>query len=577
MKLWDKITDKDVIKAIELFDRTNENYPEPRNTFLVYNDKKYPAKHIRGLAYFVANQEGISKNEYSGGQETANFFKKLGFTVLYKNETIQKQTEIDVPVQPLKAKVFNEPKVSHKLSVVSQKNALQMLLQKHFGHIETEKKFDWLKTPNHENLPKEYEGIASALLKYRNQDGFMKSNYQLSCDIVLDKQKLIFEYDENQHFTKARKISLENYLANIQFNYSKDKWLAACEKINAKDNNPIDRDEKRAYYDAVRDIEAFKHGYTLIRIKHGDVDWEAEGAEKHLFNLLPQKQSNIKNEISKHKIARLIVTGKHYDKYGSPNLIRLEKLLEEFVSLSFKKQHFEFILTPGGFLNFDFPENLQYDIDIEKAEQNQISLFESLANKTISDFFQNISKGIFQKLKDIADYFTMGIDGFNPVNSQHIELVAVYDFKKEKVIHWTGKFYPTEGQKRDLIKLNDLDTHFIKLNNQNVVILGCHDLNIYSPRGQANANPDGWKRQIANNFKNLCTQFKPDIILQHPHTTDTPNIWNLPWRTVEKELPNVRHFASGIKYYNRYGVRGELDKVLEKTKKGDVVDFYFEK
>jgi hypothetical protein len=58
------------------------------------------------------------------------------------------------------------------------------------------------------------------------------------------------------------------------------------------------------------------------------------------------------------------------------------------------------------------------------------------------------------------------------------------------------------------------------------------------------------------------------------HATDTPNIWNLPWRTVEKEFHNVKHFASGIKYYNRKGVLGEQYKVLEKTKKRDIIDFF---
>jgi len=74
------------------------------------------------------------------------------------------------------------------------------LLQEHFGHIETEKKFDWLKTPDHSNLPEEYVKIVSALSSYRNQTGFQKSHYQLSCDIVLDDHKIIIEYDEYQHF-----------------------------------------------------------------------------------------------------------------------------------------------------------------------------------------------------------------------------------------------------------------------------------------------------------------------------------------------------------------------------------------
>lgn len=96
-KQWDNITANDVKKAIELFERTNENYPEPRNTFLIYNNKKYPAKHIRGLAYYIANKKEISRSEYSGGQETANFFKKLGFTVQYNKTENQLEQIIPYP------------------------------------------------------------------------------------------------------------------------------------------------------------------------------------------------------------------------------------------------------------------------------------------------------------------------------------------------------------------------------------------------------------------------------------------------------------------------------------------------
>lgn len=90
-------------------------------------------------------------------------------------------------------------------------------------------------------------------------------------------------------------------------------------------------------------------------------------------------------------------------------------------------------------------------------------------------------------------------------------------------------------------------------------------------------DPKSWKGKKSGAFRKLCKQFKPHIILQHPHTTDTPNIWNLAWRTVEKKLPQVQHFASGIKYYYKNGhPRGDLDRVLAKTKKGDVIDFIFE-
>lgn len=573
-KLWDNITASDVEKAIELFDRTNENYPEPRNTFLIYVNKKYPAKHIRGLSYYVANKEEISKCEYSGGQETANFFIKLGFTVQYNKETL-KPIEQGKTIPKLADKVEIKNPITKKLNAVSQKNAIQRLLQKYNGHIETEKKFEWLKTPNQDNLPIEYSQIVKALSEYRNQNGFQKSNYQLRCDIVLDEHKLIIEYDENQHFSKARQITLENYPLAIKLHFPKECWINACKKINAKDNSPIDRDERRAFYDTVRDIEAFRHGYKLVRIKHGDIDWEADGAEKHLKQIAKVADSQNENN-TKHKIARLIVTGKQYDKYGNPNISKLEKLIENFLATEYHKRTYEFILTPGGFLTFDFPKNLQYDLDILKAEYQSISLLQKEANSVIVAFFESLNPSIFKKLKETADYFTIGIDGFNPINYQHIELVAVCDLYREKVISWTGKFYPTERQKYDLIKILDLDTHFIELNNQRVVILGCHDLNVFNPRGQAAANPNGWKKQLADSFKSQLKKFKPEIILQHPHTTDTPNIWNLAWRTVEKEMPNVKHFASGIKYYNSIGVRGDIEKVLEKTIKGDVTDFYYD-
>ena len=573
-KLWDNIIASDVKKAIELFDRTNKIYPEPRNTFLIYNDKKYPAKHIRGLAYFIANKKEILKSEYSGGQETATFFKKLGFTVQYKKDTIKPTGKRNTTPKLIEQ---TEPRksITQKLNVVSQKNAIQLLLQKHFGHIETEKKFDWLKTPNQESLSKEYSQIVKALSEYRNQNGFKKSNYQLLCDIVLEDHKLIIEYDENQHFSKAREITLLNYPSAINLNFSKEIWINACRKINAKDNSPIDRDEKRAFYDTVRDIEAFRHGYKLVRIKHGVIDWEADGAERHLKQIV--YVANKKNENpTKHKIARLVVTGKQYDKYDNPIFSKLEKLIEKFLATEYQKRTYEFILTPGGFLTFDFPASLQYDLEIVRAESQSVSMLQKEANSVVVSFFKSLNSATFKKLKKTADYFTIGIDGFNPTNCQLIELVGIFDLHKEKVIHWTGKFYPTEGQKRDLIKINDLSTHFVELNNQRIVILGCHDLNVFSPRGQANANPDGWKKQLADNFKTQCKKFKPEIILQHPHRTDTPNIWNLAWRTVEKELPCVNHFASGIKYYNRNGVRGDIVKVLEKTKKGDVTDFYYD-
>ena len=279
--------------------------------------------------------------------------------------------------------------------------------------------------------------------------------------------------------------------------------------------------------------------------------------------------------LKKHKIARLVVTGKQYDECGKPNYSELEKLIDKFLASEYNNTTYEFIVTPGGFLTFDFPDSLQYKLNISKAEEESVSLLQEEAKTEIEKFFKRINSLTFKKIKETAVYFTIGIDGSNTAKRK-IELVAVYDLKEEEVIKWTGKFYPTptEVQKRNLIKINDLDTHFIELNNQKVVILGFHDLNVFSPRGQSVAKEK--KRKLANDFKNLCKKFEPEIILQHPHTTDVPRIWNSAWQAVIKELPSVKHFASGIKYYRKEGTRGDIGKVLEKTKRGDVKDFMYD-
>jgi hypothetical protein len=68
---------------------------------------------------------------------------------------------------------------------------------------------------------------------------------------VCESQKLIIEYDERQHFSEARKIALEAY-KNVSLCYDRALWIKACSDIQAKDGNPANRDEVRAYYDSTR-------------------------------------------------------------------------------------------------------------------------------------------------------------------------------------------------------------------------------------------------------------------------------------------------------------------------------------
>lgn len=61
---WMNITREDVIKAIEIFYNKNLKYPSAKSTFLIYNEKKLPAKHILGIAYKVVYGEESSKSDF---------------------------------------------------------------------------------------------------------------------------------------------------------------------------------------------------------------------------------------------------------------------------------------------------------------------------------------------------------------------------------------------------------------------------------------------------------------------------------------------------------------------------------
>ena len=293
---WNEVTAEDVEKAIQIFDLENPEHPKSRSTFLIYNGKEYPAKHIRGMAYQVHYGREISKESYSGGQETVKFFERLGFKMQYTRRTVntdpaktprstipkaEKTTEKKISPQAMTEDTQDRPdRIMIPIKgVIEQKNALQLILNRLFdGDIVCEKTFPWMKTPLEITGP--YEQLFDGLSHYRGNTDFAKKNIKLRCDFVCESQKLIVEYDERQHFTEARRIALLSY-PDVQLGFDRSLWIKACNDIQAKDNQPANRDEVRAYYDSTRDIEATRHGYRLVRIMHGQIDLEKpEGLTK---------------------------------------------------------------------------------------------------------------------------------------------------------------------------------------------------------------------------------------------------------------------------------------------------------
>jgi len=101
---------------------------------------------------------------------------------------------------------------------------------------------------------------------------------------------------------------------------------------------------------------------------------------------------------------------------------------------------------------------------------------------------------------------------------------------------------------------------------------GCHDLNIFSPRAKANRKPGSPRSRRAIEMKSKVSWKEPDVVLHHPHATDTPMAWQLGWSGLVKEFePVVCASAIGYYSYEHSTPRCTLKSVLDGTHPGTEV------
>ena len=232
--------------------------------------------------------------------------------------------------------------------------------------------------------------------------------------------------------------------------------------------------------------------------------------------------------------------------------------------------HVKFLITPGGFVVAPFPTNWSGGIGWGSMPSDLAAL-RARADRALT---QTVTDRVLKAAEGKIDVLTIGIDLLRDDHQEHAELVAVYELARRRVF-WTGKSYPTSSQERHLVQVVELKTHLLELANERVLVLGCHDLNMFSPRGWANQSRGGVRRQRCEQMRKLVRQFAPTIVLQHPHSTDTPNIWRHAWAELARELPRVMAWASGIGYH-RWGQRprASLRDVLAATQGGEPsIDF----
>jgi len=276
-------------------------------------------------------------------------------------------------------------------------------------------------------------------------------------------------------------------------------------------------------------------------------------------------------EDSNPSLARIVIAGEWT---GDVNTTK--QLLQEVCDKWPKGEKVDCLITCGAFLNFDWPQSLTDVGDNKYPNETALNLLISKAKRQCDLL---IDEELRKRLLACTEYITIGIDSYKDkislsdvsIKELHVELVALIDLKTKQYF-WTGKSYPTTGQENGLVRFQDLSTHFLELPFGKVVILGCHDLNIFNPRGKATTKKE-WRKKIRENFYNIVKKEMPKIVLHHPHTTDSLKIWTAAWNELVYIAPTVEKYISAGRYFSRDGERSDLNEVLGKTKLGATIDF----
>ena len=184
------------------------------------------------------------------------------------------------------------------------KEHVREILTAIYGECRVNHGFPWPAYPEaYRNTPVGdlLERIRAALGDFRDRRAFIKSPQVPPCDYYISDPPFILEFDESQHFTGARLVTLAKYPVEILVGFPLPRWRDLCREIDAKDDDPYDRDERRAWYDTLRDLVPSLHGFKpTARLYAEEFEWcsldadssvEIETFRNLLWNRLPAKSS----------------------------------------------------------------------------------------------------------------------------------------------------------------------------------------------------------------------------------------------------------------------------------------------
>jgi len=80
-------------------------------------------------------------------------------------------------------------------------------------------------------------------------------------------------------------ITLSFYPSDWSWGFSISRWRQLCRDIGAVDDIPFDRDERRAWYDTLRDLVPLVHGFKpTVRLYAEEFPWCSLDANSKIDN-----------------------------------------------------------------------------------------------------------------------------------------------------------------------------------------------------------------------------------------------------------------------------------------------------
>jgi copper chaperone CopZ len=462
-----KITSEHVKKALAEIDAGSIPPGRKSTKFvLIFNGKRYPPKYVLSLANKFVVGEELDPSSFGGGQETNKFLTRLGFEIAESSSSRTNEGSISPP-----NKITKTTQKKHDERCPECKNTIERMLKKIYGVVKPNHKFYISTYPEkiedaryHKNLRQ----IFVNLQNYKGCEKFVYTDTLPNCDYFVPNPGFVVEFDESQHFTAPRKISLQNYPRNLKVGFSLSKWGALCDKINAKDNDPLYRDEQRAWYDTLRDFLPGLNGNLepTIRLYSEEMQWCRLDPDN------PDDVARFKNIIeSKRKelncwIATVILQSSSDKDYSNDG--RLEALSQIVDCIAKETSGDGVILFPGGW----------FRTDKEKPS-------------TIYDWTEKSLKNVFETIKEHI-VVCIGIDGsVDEEDYAHDQIgIAV---SKNGIDAIGRKFHPAPQEKnhvelaKDYLTEEDGKSRIFELNGVKYFMCVCYDT--YGVRHKNLINP----------------------------------------------------------------------------------------